>query len=144
MKTLRLLLLLSFIAVFAMNTAQAQPPVIKGLIEYDMSTQYFPCADEYFIGTVTVEYKIMPHLYMEKPFKIQLIGATTGNVYELTQNYRGTFYLPFNGREITDGSTATIRLNGKLIAVLHWTYHLTVNKNGEVTVETVNFFWDCH
>jgi hypothetical protein len=53
-------------------------------------------------------------------------------------------YLPFNGREITDGSTATIRLNGKLIAVLHWTYHLTVNANGEVTAETVNFFFDCH
>jgi hypothetical protein len=117
--------------------------VIKGEVVYDMSEQYFPCADEYFTGFVTVEYMITKNLYKERPFKVNIIGATSGNVYELSQTWKTNWY-SFNGREATDVSTATIRLDGKLLALLHWTYHLTVNANGEVTVEFLHFTYDCH
>ncbi|MBN2396311.1 MAG: hypothetical protein JXC36_07605 [Candidatus Atribacteria bacterium] len=141
MKTLKVFMLLCIIAVFAFNPIKAQPPVIKGEYTYDMTGQYIPCTDDYLTGFVTVEYKIMPNLYMEKPFKVYITG-TSGKVYELSQIYVSNSF-PFNGKEITDVSTAIVKLDGKVIGKLHWTYHLTINANGEVTVEKFDVGWDC-
>ncbi len=143
MKTLKMLALLGIVAAFTVINAKAQSGVIKGDFVFEVVDQPWPCVNDVVSGNITGEYMIMPHLYMMRNFKDELTGIS-GNVYEITQNWRGNPFTPGNENAITFGSNVEVRLDGKLVVQTHWTYHLTINANGEVTVELDNAFDHCH
>ena len=64
--------------------------------------------------------------------KVHLIE--TGNVYELSQTVPGLTFME---------NTGTFKLDGKVIAVFHFSFHTTVNANGDVIVDKSIFDWKC-
>jgi hypothetical protein len=146
MKTLKIIIVLCFISVLAFNDINAQPPVIKIVGVGNIGGQYLSCTGDYLWGEITAEIMIMPNQLISKIRNATVIGTDengvpSGNVYELSQTVvrpqaQGSDYADFE-------NTGTFRLNGKVIAVFHYGYHITINANGEVTAEFFNFKIDC-
>jgi hypothetical protein len=141
MKTHRVFILLCFIAFFTGITAQAQPPVMKFDVIMNFNGQQF-CTTDYLWGDVVVENMLMSHNWVAKlrkgivPGYIDAAGTIpSGNVYEVSQTAPGLPWLE---------SVATIKLDGKNIGNFKYSYHITINANGEVTVENERLYYLCH
>jgi hypothetical protein len=141
MKTLKILIILFFISLFAANNVKAQNGVIKEEIVIEMPAQYLECTGDWVWGDILVENMFMPNNYVFKVKNADVKGYTdethkieSGNVYELSQTVPGLTFME---------NTGTFKLNGKVIAVFHFDYHITINANGVVTQEHSTFRTDC-
>ena len=141
MKTLKNLIFLFFISLFAANNVKAQNGVIKEEIVIEMPAQYLECTGDWVWGDILVENMFMPNNYVFKVKNSNVKGYTdeshlieTGNVYELSQTVPGLTFME---------NTGTFKLDGKVIAVFHFSFHTTVNANGDVIVDKSIFDWKC-
>jgi hypothetical protein len=132
MKTKTLLMLL-FIAAFCVNTARAQNGVLKDVSVFPVN-MYLECTGDWVYGNVTFIGFLHDLGWTEQVKKAMLTGYSdaghtqvSGRVYELSQTDNGKF----------DGmrgeSTARISLDGKLVAIVRYSWHTTTNANGTVT-----------
>jgi hypothetical protein len=141
MKTYRVFILLCIIALLTGNVVQAQPPVVKYDVIMNMNGQRI-CTEDYLWGDVVVENMLMSHNWVAKVRKAMVPGyldaggtILSGNVYELSQTVPGLPWIE---------NTGTIKLDGKNIGNFKYSYYITTNANGEVTVENERLYYICH
>jgi hypothetical protein len=125
MKTLKIFIVLCFIAAFAANNVKAQNGVIKGEDEGNADL-YIECTGDQLDGPIVVEYMIMRHNLVFRVRKTNMIGLPSGKEYVIMQVSPG--YSNFVNH-------LQIWCEGKLVAVIQVNFHITVNANDEVTVE---------
>jgi hypothetical protein len=133
MKTLKIFLL-CFIAVFAINTVNAQNRVIKEEItEALYPPQFLSCTGEYYAGDITFELMQMSHNLIIKFKRAAVLGykdaagtIPSGNVYEISEINPGLSF---------SENIVIWRLNGKVVAEYHFSWHITYNANGDITQE---------
>jgi hypothetical protein len=125
------------------NNLNAQDPrsVIKIDVTTNLGGQYLPCTGDYLWGDVSGELMIMWNIYKVQFKKVVVIGTDaygvpTGNVYELSQNW-----ISMIGNDLEN--TATLKLNGQVVAVFHMSYHTTTNANGEIVVDKSELWFNC-
>jgi len=141
MKTLKIFIILCFIAAFTINPVKAQNRVDKQVVTLNLGGFYFECTGEYLYGDLAVEYSYMSHNWIAKVKKTMVTGyldpegtIPSGHVYEFSQNAPGLNFAE---------TSAIFRLNGKVIGVLHYSYHLTINANGDVVVDRFTYTANC-
>ena len=119
MKTLKIFLL-CFIAVFTLNTVNAQNRVVKAPDPFLVQgpDQFVPCTGDYLYGLLTFEAMYMKNniIYKLKNGSIQGYkepdgNGALGNLYEVSEINPGF--------EFHMANRLLFRLNGKLIAVFH-------------------------
>lgn len=138
MKT-RAFLLLCIITALAGTNVKAQNGISKFETINPLKSVYMECTGDYLFGSVIVENILSSHNWVAKIRDNELVGYKdpegnnpSGNIYQ----YDGTS--PGLNNYVATGH---FRLNGKVIAEYQFHYHLTINANGEPTVEfyTVKF-----
>ena len=133
MKTLRFLIVLCFIATFAMNNVNAQNGVIKIEFYGNISGQAIYCTGDIMApgSYVPIEIMTMQNNMHVKIRDAIVIGLPSGKEYELFQvkcDMEGSNFV----------NHLEVRCDGKLVGRLVTVCHTTINANGEVTVS----FWD--
>jgi len=128
MKTLKRIFILGIVLAFAVNSINAQPPVVKLEVFFDPGGQIIHCTgDKIAAGSVIpVEIMIMQNNVVAKVHKAVVTGIPSGKEYEISQ-------VMHDGRNWSNH--LEYRLEGKLVAIVQIVYHITVNANDEITVE---------
>jgi hypothetical protein len=147
MKTIKMLILLCFIASFAVNNVNAQNGVFKTEETYSICNPLNPplCSTgDYLCGNVTYEEFYTKQGWVEKVRDGILKGYTdatfstwTGRDYVLSQVDAG------QNNRLQGELTATVRFEGKVVAIQHLSFHRTINANGTITVDFFKFWFDC-
>jgi hypothetical protein len=115
---------------------------VKGHFDYIFDHAYMPCVGEEVSGVWPTDFILTNHNYiLLASAKGYLTGETTGNIYECNQPL--VSHTNNDGVETIVTSTSQVWLDKKLIAILHWTYHLKVDENGEIIVTNENVFEGC-
>jgi hypothetical protein len=144
MKTLRFIIILFFIAGFAVTNLHAQVPrpVIKIYYTTEVGGQYFECVGEYLWGEVDGELMIMCNTWKIQIKKAVVYGGDeygnpSGNVYELSQNWTNNW--------ISQGAenTGTLKMNDQIIGVFHMYIHTSTNANKDVIVDKSGMWFNC-
>jgi hypothetical protein len=140
MKT-KIFIMICLFVPFAANNVMAQNKVEKFETIVNMGGQVLPCTGDYLWGDVILENMVMSHNWIAKvrdaTYKGYLDEAGTiesGRVYELLQTAPGLSFIE---------STAVMKVEGRVIAVMHLTYHTTTNANGDVVVDKYVIKWEC-
>ena len=145
MKTLKLFVIVFFIAAFTANNVNAQ----KGVVKWEMTspvTGLFPCTGDYLFGEVTyVEFNTANgDGWVEKVKNATIMGykdenltIPSGHVYELSQVDTGKN--DWKSAELT----SNFKMDGKIVALIHMVFHTTINANGTVTVDFVKSSFEC-
>jgi hypothetical protein len=141
MKTQKIFIVLCFIAAFAVIPVKAQNNVDKQVVTVNLGGYYLECTGDYLYGDLTGEYFFMSHNWIAKAKKTMVTGyldpdgtILSGNVYEFSQNGVGLNFEELSG---------IFRLNGKVVAVVHISYHTTTNANGDVVVDRFIYTTNC-
>jgi hypothetical protein len=141
MKTLKFFIVLCFIATFTVNPIKAQNRVVKTEFTLNVDGMTFPCLDDYLGGDIVFESMNMSHNWIMKLKKATILGyldaggtIPSGNVYEVSQVAPGLSFSEWN---------LQFRLNGKLIAEIHMSWHMTINANGDITAVIDNTVANC-
>ena len=147
MKTLKILIVLCFIAAFAVNNVNAQNGVVKTEETYSLCNPLNPplCSTgDYLCGDVTYEEFYTKQGWVEKVRNGILKGYTdatfttlTGREYELSQVDAG------QNNRLQGELTLSIRFEGKVVGLQHLSFHRTTNANGTVTVDFFKFWMEC-
>jgi hypothetical protein len=131
MKTLKFFIFLSLISAYTVNPANAQNRVVKTEFTARVNGETFPYLDDYLGGDIVFKSMEMSHNWVVKLKKATILGyldvdgtIPSGNVYEVTQVTPGLSFLEAN---------LHFRLNGKLIGVLQFSWHMTTNAKGDIT-----------
>jgi hypothetical protein len=142
MKT-KTLLILCFMAAFALNGAKAPNGVIKDEVTYPFK-MFLECTGDYLYGEVTYIGYLTPLGWTEQVKKATITGYTdeghtvlSGRSYELSQTDNGKW----DG--VRGESTARLRMNGKLVAIVRYAWHTTTNANGTITADFVKTSVEC-
>jgi hypothetical protein len=130
MKTLKILIALCIMLGFVTNAVNAQ----RAQHGQETYTTCWPidCVSEWACGDITYTWLWNGHLWKES-YTGTLIGQDTKTVYKIKQIYSTVI----NGNKayvFTNPVTIMVHANGKLIALLHFVSHVTINANGETTV----------
>jgi hypothetical protein len=127
--------------VISANSIKAQNGVIKVEVTENIGGYILPCTGEYLWGDVDILFLYTKNNWIALIKNANVYGykdaagtEPTGNVYELSQTVPGLTFME---------NTGTFKLNGKVIAVFHFDYHITINANGVVTQEHSTFRTDC-
>jgi hypothetical protein len=86
---------------------------------------------------------LLPNLWKERVIGGSLIGQTTASTYNWEQKWH-TNYWDGHNATVTDESKALILKDGKSIGTFHWTWHITILANGEITTVVDKFFVKCN
>lgn len=137
MKTLKIVAVLLLIAVFASTSANGQRPIFEEFDHYYVLP--FDCMNQELTGTLSVEWITMNGHIQVRQYGI-LKGSSDGLEYygEMINNItdKGNWDdWGLKGITYTWPGNYHISRNGKLIAIIHFAYHITVNALGEVTAE---------
>ncbi len=142
MKTLKIFIVLCFIAAFAVSNIKAQNRVIKEEIPWPVVGGYCPCTNEYLFGELTVDFMLSSHNGIYKLRDGILYGSTdkdvlkpSGNVYEVSQVSPG-------GSDWYE-CTVIYRIDGKIVAEAHFSLHYTINGNDDIIVDRSTENWNC-
>ena len=134
----------------SMNTGATTTP-FNYSIPFNASDVYVPCTDELvdFTGSVHIHGNTVMtpngniHVNIHQNLQgVSGIGQTSGDSY----NYIGAYHEHFNGvvgETYSQNLTSKIISNGTQWNHLH-NYHVTVNANGETTVEFYTHVWECN
>jgi hypothetical protein len=135
MKTLKIVAALLFFLGFASNDAKSQKPVSEVFDAYYELP--FDCMNQNLTGTLTVE-----KTYINNHLQIRHSGTLTGESDGLkyyadmmTNIEDKANWEEWGQQAITQTWPANYHISrdGKLIAIIHFSYHYTVNANGELT-----------
>ncbi len=135
MKTLVFFVMVTFIFGLMPNNTNAQK--LTGVITVPASF-YYDCMGQELFGEMTIE------IHDGKNYRSMAYGFLTGSedglLYEFKMvnniNEKGNWSeWGLKGITYTWPGNYHITLNGKLVAVIHFAYHMTVNALGEVTCE---------
>jgi hypothetical protein len=133
MKTLKIVAALLFFLGFASNDAKSQKPVSEVYDFYFVLP--FDCMNQNLTGTLTVE-----KTYINNHLQIRHSGTLTGEsdglkyYADMMTNIEDKANWDEWGQQaITQTWPANYHISrdGKLIAIIHFSYHYTVNANGE-------------
>jgi hypothetical protein len=137
MKTLKIVAILLLIAGFASVNANGQKPIFE---EFDRFYSLpFDCMGQTLSGTLSVE-----RIFMDHHRHVRVYGTLTGSEDGLEYDIDMVTNITDKGNweewglkgiTYTQPGNIHISRNGKLIAVIHYAYHMTVNALGEVTSE---------
>ena len=137
MKTLRIVAVLLLIAGFGSTNVYGQQPVREEFPNY--YEFYFECLDLTLTGVLTVE-----RTFMNNRRQIKVYGPMTGSdglqyymeiISGMTPDMDNVRWDEWGQKAITFTQPGIYHLSrdGKLIAIIHFAYHYTVNANGEWT-----------
>jgi hypothetical protein len=137
MKTLKFFVALLLILGFASNNANSQKPVREEFPNY--YELYFECLDLNLEGTLTVE-----RTFMNNHRQVRIYGTMTGSdgleyymeiITSMTPDENNVRWDEWGQKAITFTWPGIYHLSrdGKLIAIIHFAFHYTVNANGEWT-----------
>jgi hypothetical protein len=141
MKTKTFLFLCMF-AVLSISTAKAQNRVSKIESAGAINGDYLECTGDYLYGSFVTEVWLSSH-----DFLVKIRGAVLTGY----KDPAGT--IPSGNVYVEDGTspgwsnyvaTGHFRVNGKLVVQYQFHYHLTVNANGETTVEFSTAKFNCN
>jgi hypothetical protein len=137
MKTLKVCIVMCVFTVFTVNNVNAQNRVQK----YDVTEfveMILPCTGERILGEVTVETWLSDHNWLTHVRKSIAVAydesGNKTNEYEVSQTFPGLYF---------SENTGTFKLDGKVIAVFHISYHTTTNANGDVVIDRFIFTFNC-
>lgn len=140
MKTLKIFML-CMVAACAISSARAQNPVIKEDLTFNVNGQYYDCLGEYIGGDIVFELMYMSHNVVGKLKKGTILGYSdangafpSGNIYEVSQ--------VINGAEFNENALQ-FRLNGKIVLIMHVSYRVITNANGDVTATIDKTMTNC-
>jgi hypothetical protein len=142
MKTLKFLAVLILLPGLAISNLFGQKPVKKVVQAYiDIP---FACTNQDLAGTLTVEIT-----YFNSHLQERLYGTMIGQTDGLEYYFDGINNIQDKGNWDEWGIKAItytwpgnyhISRDGKLIGIVYFAYHITVNANGEVSVERGDVF----
>lgn len=138
MKTIKILAALFIFVGFSSISASAQS---KAPVRDQVTIHSFwmiGCVPEIAEGDLTISMVMWDSKYQEK-VEGTFVGVDSGTEYSIS--YVGN--MGSRPNNTTQTATARVRADGKLIGVLHITYHLTFNANGELTAVVDNEFYTC-
>ncbi|MBN2665561.1 MAG: hypothetical protein JXR67_03560 [Bacteroidales bacterium] len=138
MKTFKIIVMLLLVSGFAINNANSQK-VEKEVFEYwyDLA---FPCMDQTLSGWLTVE-RTKRDNHLQVRHSGTLTGSSDGLEYyaemmtNITPGLDNVRWDELDQKAITltwPGNYHIYR-EGKLIAIIHFAFHYTVNANGDYT-----------
>jgi len=137
------LIALCIILGFANNAVNAQKPV-RVVLTLPV-TIYFDCLDQNLVGVLVFERNWMNNHYQSK-----ISGTLTGEDYieysvDIMNEINNFDWAEYDqkGMNYTRAYHCFVRLDGKLLGMIYWTYHFTFNANGEVAVETDQYKVQC-
>jgi hypothetical protein len=132
-----------FFATLLVNSASAQKSVVKESFKSPVAFT-LECTGDFIYGEVVYEVFFTPNGWVEKVRKASLTGyedetltVPTGREYELSQCDNGQLDM------MRGESTARILLDGKIVALLRYAWHTTINANGTVTADFVISSTEC-
>jgi len=145
MKPMKFFAVISIVALFVFENANAQPG--KEKISYtvqDLCIRY-PCTDEVMCGDIFCT-EVYWNSKVQLKGKGTLIGQTSGDEYTVSQIVNSN-WKPW-AEEVTQGKVwvtqFTIEKNGELIGILHLNQHFTLHPDGTVTGDPYNYFVECY
>jgi hypothetical protein len=136
MKTLKVLLFLLIMSGLAGNYLDGQKPVKETVEAYIVLP--FACTDQDLEGILTVE-----RIFLKNHFQTRIYGTMTGTSDGLEYYFDGINNIADKGNWDQWGEKAItytwpgnyhISRDGKLIGVVYFAFHMTVNANGEWSV----------
>ena len=136
MKTLKVITALLLLSGLAINTLIGQKPS-KEIVEVEI-TLPFACSGQDLVGMLTVE-----RIFLHKHFQTRIYGTMIGTGDGLEYYFDGINNIADKGNWDEWGEEAItytwpgnyhISRNGKLIGVVYFAFHMTVNANGEFSV----------
>jgi len=137
MKTLKILVALLLVLGLASTDVNGQKPVREVFPNYyDL---YFECLDLGLTGVLTVE-----RAFMNNHRQVKIYGTMTGSdgleyymeiISNMTPDMDNVRWDEWGQKAITFTQPGIYHLSrdGKLIAIIHFAFHYTVNANGEWT-----------
>jgi len=136
MKVVKIFAVLILIIGFASNNANSQPVREEFPNYYEL---YFECLDLNLEGTLTVE-----RAFLNNHRQVKIYGTMTGSdgleyymeiISNMTPDMDNVRWDEWGQKAITFTQPGIYHLSrdGKLIAIIHFAYHYTVNANGEWT-----------
>ena len=136
MKTLKVFMVLLLLSGLVVNDLTGQKPV-KENVNVEISIP-FPCTDQDLVGILTVE-----RTYFNYHFQTRIYGTMTGTSDGLEYYFDGINNISDKGNwdewgeegiSYTWPGNYRISRDGKLLGVVYFAFHMTVNANGEVSV----------
>lgn len=136
MKTLKVVAALLLLTGFATSNVIGQKPVketVEGFIEIP-----FDCVGQYLTGTLTIE-----RIYLNNHLQVRIYGTMIGTPDGLEYYFDGINNISDKGNwdeyglkgiTYTWPGNYLISRNGKLLGVVYFAFHFTVNANGEWSV----------
>jgi len=136
MKALKILVFLFILSGFVSNNVSGQKPsrdVVQVYLEIP-----FDCIDQYLTGILTIE-----RIFLNNHFQDRIYGTMTGASDDLEYYVEMINNISEKGNWDEwgqKGITYTwpgnyhISRDGKLLGVMYFAFHMTVNANGEVSV----------
>ena len=139
MKTKTFFLLCLFLGIgLTQLNAQSENSVQKFDWFGNLGGVYLPCTGEYLWGDLAFENMVSSHNIIVKLRNATVIAVdefgNQTNTYEFSQTYPGLYF---------GENTGTVRLNGKVIAEFHVSYHTTTNANGDIVVDRFIVTFNC-
>jgi hypothetical protein len=126
MKTFKAFIILFVVAAFSANNVSAQHGVIKGVQTLNANL-YVECTGDQLTDPFVLEYKSMQNNYLIRVRKTTMIGSPSGKEYTVMQ----VFPIHVNGNV----DHIQIWCEGKLVELIDYTFHITINANGVVTAQ---------
>jgi len=145
MKTLKILIVLCIIFAFSTNNANSQKVIgtqtVFWLFSPNSGPWQIPCLSEVVSGPVEELQSFTNKAYHVKPRGV-LHGETSGDDYEIKYEWN-SFISPENSSDWHASLPMTLWHNGKLVAELHWVFHVQYNGQEVVVVEKLLFHVNC-
>ena len=144
MKTLKFLMMLCVLILFAVSTVIAQPKNKDFGEETLPYSGYAFCGTEVVTGTVTNEWKVTSPGWLQQKTHWSLVGAESGAHYEAHQVMNVHYDVPASGVELGNFTLHMfVKKDNVPLGFVHDNYHYTVNANGDLTVELDNWVAEC-
>lgn len=149
MKTLKSIVLVGMLSLFALNNLYADSPKYTYTWQYSYSDTYFMCINEpvnvNYSGTTTTIALTKKNLYIyHNKVRISIVGQTTGNLYEAKEVYNSSYQTELNGNQSSKyEGTYSIWQEGKFIGLYHVVQHINYLPDGQIEVVLDNYHSEC-
>ena len=155
---MRRIVALCAISAMVAGVSAAQAAVVTNEIITESFSVSVPCANGgvgetisgdvqlHFLMTSTVNGNKVAGKFHFQPQGSTLVGETTGDVYRATGVTQGTFSGSLKNGQYTETFVNNFRMIGPGPGnniLVHETFHITINANGDVTVERESISDEC-
>jgi len=142
MKTLRIIVALCIVTVFAHGNASAQNQKQTGTYSYIL--QMYFCSGELITFNVSCTWSSWANKYQLRFSGIGAGNASDG-IYRLNEvdNYKWKPWIEGGTYNYTNVQTMAVSKDGEPVGVIHYTVHVTLNANGVQTATVDNYVFEC-